>query len=266
MNGNGTGKYTVWHYVGCGCAVLGAIGLILVGSCFYFGYRTATDMRDSIADPEIREAKVRELLGYDDLPEGYVPGFAFSVPFVMDMAAVGDRELGSGERMSVETDDVFDERGFLYFRMRRFGNIDDVEGETDYDFDADEELSRGEIDAAGARVRYTAQRGTSYAGGQPIPSLATEMEFDCGDSFHRFGVWFVRIGADDDGAETEVEAVDGETEAEADAELEVAEDAEPVEPVEAIEATEEPEIDLTGTPADEEALRAFLDHFDVCRS
>lgn len=259
MNGNGTGKYTVWHYVGCGCAVLGAIGLILVGSCFYFGYRTATDMRDSIADPEIREAKVRELLGYDDLPEGYVPGFAFSVPFVMDMAAVGDRELGSGDRMSVETDDVFDERGFLYFRMRRFGNIDDVEGETDYDFDADEELSRGEIDAAGARVRYTAQRGTSYAGGEPIPSLATEMEFDCGDSFHRFGVWFVRIGADDEPepeAETEVEAVDGETEAEP--EREVAE-------VEATgDAAEEPEPDYTGTPADEDALRAFLDHFDVC--
>ena len=41
--------------------------------------------------------------------------------------------------------------------------------------------------------------------------------------------------------------------AEADTEPEAAEDS-----------TEEPEPDYTGTPADEDALRAFLNHFDVC--
>lgn len=260
---NGTGKYTVWHYVGCGCAVLGILGLLGIGSCVYFGWRTANDMQETMTDPVAREAKVRELLGYDELPEGYVPGFALSVPFIMDMAAVGDRELPAGDRMSVESDDVFEERGFLYFRMRRFGSFDDAEGETDYDFDAEEELSRGEIEAAGARVEYTAQRGTSYAGDQPIPSIAAEMTFDCGDRYHRFGVWFVRIGADEESVEAEVEAADGETEAEAEGEMMAEADTEP----EAAEdSTEEPEPDYTGTPADEDALREFLDHFDVCRS
>jgi hypothetical protein len=250
---NGTGKYTVWHYVGCGCAVLGILALLGIGGCFFFGWRFAQDMQETMSDPVAREAKVRELLGYDDLPEGYLPGFAFSVPFIMDMAAVGDRDLGSGDRMNVETDDVFEERGFLYFRMRRFGSLDDVEGESDYDFDAEEELSRGEIEAAGARVEYTAQRGTSYAGDQPIPSIAAEMRFDCGDRYHRFGVWFVRIGADEEGVEAEA------AEAQVEADAEVVAEAE-------VEATEEPEPDYTGTPADEDALRAFLDHFDVCGS
>lgn len=254
---NGTGKYTVWHYVGCGCAVLGILALLGIGGCFFFGWRFAQDMQETMSDPVAREAKVRELLGYDELPEGYVPGFAFSVPFVMDMAAVGDRELPSGDRMSVQSDDVFEERGFLYFRMRRFGNLDDVEGETDFDFDAQERISTGEIEAAGARVEYTAQRGTSYAGGQPIPSIAAEMRFDCGDGYHRFGVWFVRVDADETAVEAEPEPEAAEAQVEADAETTA--EAE-------VEAVEEPEPDYTGTPADEDALRDFLNHFDVCRS
>lgn len=254
---NGTGKYSVWHYVGCGCAVLAALGLLAIGSCFYFGWRTANDMQKTMSDPVAREAKLRELLGYDELPEGYHPGFALSVPFVMDMAAVGDRELGDGERMSIETEDVFEERGFMFFRMRQFVSPDELQGDTDFDFDADERISVGEIQAAGARVEYTAQRGTRYAGDQPIPSVAAELRFDCDDRYHRFGVWFEHIGEDDEAEEAEPEAPETAEDGTA-VEPEVVEPAAPIE--------DEPEPDYTGTPADEEALRDFLNHFDVCRS
>ena len=38
-----------------------------------FGWRTAQDMERTMEDPEARAEKTREVLGFDELPEGYHP-------------------------------------------------------------------------------------------------------------------------------------------------------------------------------------------------
>lgn len=257
---NGTSKYTVWHYVGCGCAVLAALAAAVVGGMIWFGYRTA----QGFTDPEAREAKVRGMLGYDELPEGYHPGFALSIPFVMDMAMIGDRPLPSGDEMqSFDDEDLFEDRGFMYFAMRRFGGPEDVRGETDYDFEADRTIGEGEIEAGGATVRYSAKLGTMDVGPEPVRSIASEMEIDCGDGKYRFAVWFERTEMAAEEAEAEAEPATGPTPEPA--------EGEPA-PAPAPETEPEPELepelveDYTGTPADEDALREFLDHFDLCRA
>jgi hypothetical protein len=233
MNGTGT-KYTVWHYVGCGCAVLLALAILGVGGCFWMVTNWGRRMEAEIKDPAAREAKAKSLLGFDELPEGYHPGISFSVPFMMDMVMLGDRELPAGEDMKRVHDgrDLFDERGFLYFKMRSFGNArQEFRNDMDYDFDAERKVAEGEVEAGGATVHYTADVGTTHVSGESLRSVSAELEIECGDGYVRRAVWFTPVPG---------------TEAEAGPEAETA------------------EADLTGTPADEAALTDFLDHFRFC--
>lgn len=251
---NGTQRYTVWHYVGCGCVVLLLLGALVIGGVVWFGWRTAQDVAEGMRDPEVREARARELLGFEELPEGYHPGFALSIPWVVEMAVLGDRELPEGEEMSgdFDDDDFFEDRGFMFFKLRRFGGRDEMPGEAEYDFEADRMIREGEIEAGGARVEYRAQLGTSSVAHESFPSIAAEMQIDCDDRFHRFGAWFVRLAPESDDEGTE--AAGDEPPAAGTGTSEAAPEAAPV-----------AEPDYTGTPADEAALRAFLDHFELCR-
>lgn len=228
---NGTSKYTVWHYVGCGCAVLLVLGVLGVGGCFVMVARWGRDVEREIKDPAARAAKARSILGYEELPEGYYPGIAVSIPFFMEMAMLGDRELpaeGDFERMG-EEGDFFDERGFLYFKVREMGDAEqEVRDELNYDFDAEERVAEGEVEAGGATVRYRTDLGTAHLDGDEVPSVSAELDVECNDGFLRRAIWF-----------TPVPAAEGQ--------------------VEAPEAT-----DYRGTPADEASLREFLDRFDFC--
>lgn len=249
---NGTSKYTVWHYVGCGCAVLLVLGILGVGGCFVVLTQWGREMEREIKDPAAREAKAQEILGYDELPEGYHAGISLSVPFVMDLVMLGDRALPAGDdewgRVHDE-DDLFDERGFLYFKVRSFGDAGvEMRDDLDYDFDAEERIAEGEVEAGGATVRYHADLGTAHLDGDSQATVSAELEIECGDGFTRHGVWFTPAPP-----------------------LEADEAGEAGEEVAADEAG--PEVggrsasaprDLTGTPADEAALREFLDHFRFC--
>ena len=191
---------------------------------------------------------------------------------------IGDQELPAEARSRIDSEDVFEEKGFMFFRVRQFGGHDDFENDTDFEFEGDVLLAEGEIDAGGGRVEYRSQLGTSFAGDRPIPSIAAELKIDCDDGYHRFGVWFLRTEVGEDEEDAEVEAGADDTEV-ASAQAEPIEPVEPVEEVEEVERAEAEaadeasgewladavERDYAGTPADPEALRAFLDHFDLCR-
>ena len=232
MNGSPS-KYTVWHYVGCGCAILLVLGILGVGGCFWALTNWGRQVESELKDPEARAARARSLLGYEDLPEGYYPGISFSVPLVMDVVILGDRELPAGEdmeRMHGEGD-PFEERGFIFFKMRAFGmDRDNVREDMDLevDFEAEEVAAEGEVEAGGATVRYTAELGETIIGTGRTPSVSVELEIDCGDGFFREATWFEPIPGAEPGQE------------------------------------EIPEESVTGTPADEAALREFLDHFRFC--
>jgi len=240
MNGSRS-KYTAWHYIGCGCAVLFVLGVVGIGGCFVAAAWWGRQVAKEIKDPAARAAKAQSLLGYEELPEGYYPGISFSVPFAMDMVMLGDRELPEGEAMRrMDDGDIFRERGFIYFRIRSFGTSEQsFRQDNEFRFNVDEKLGEGDVEAGGADVHYVADLGTAHVSGHSMRSVSAELEIECGDGYKRHAVWF-----------TPAPGADSETPAE----------AEP--PAEAPAGARSAEF--AGTPADEHALVAFLDHFRFC--
>src|ERR1700720_4840302 len=94
--GQGQRKTSPWVYAGCGCALLillCAIAVLFVGKKLVDqGHK----MEQGLADPKVREQRTRELLSYQDLPAGYYPAGAISIPFVGDMAVNMDRPARFG--------------------------------------------------------------------------------------------------------------------------------------------------------------------------
>jgi len=106
-----------WVYVGCGCAALVVVGLMILGGLTFLGYRKGKEFTEGMTDPVKREARVKAVLPYQQLPPGYYPAFAMSMPLgFMDMAMLTDRDLGTGK---VGPDQGFEERGFIYMNMRQ---------------------------------------------------------------------------------------------------------------------------------------------------
>lgn len=243
MNGQSESRYTVWHVIGCGCSVLLVLALIAAAAVIFFGKQMVDGVRAGIEDPEVRAARTREILGYDELPEGYHPGFSVSVPFVMDMASLGDREPPAGEEMGDEGFEeelekgfggaFFERRGFLFMKVRALGDEPpegEFQGELDLDIQIQRRIDEGTLEAGGAEVDYTAHLGYGLRDGERMPTLSTELDIRCLSApYMRKAVWFTP------GPEEEVPV--GEL---------------------------DPEV-LRGTAADPEAIKAFLDHFDLCR-
>jgi hypothetical protein len=226
-----------WVYIGCGCAALVILGMAAFSAFTWFAYRKGKEIEQTFSDPEAREEKAREVLVYRELPAGYYPLGAISIPFLMDMAMFGDSPPPAGTKP--DDHEGMKERGFLYFRMRRVGNSpqelrDYMEGKADEpewmkgntDVETQEVLGRGEVDAAGQKVVYTAGRGEVNRGGRGFEGITTMMMFDCPkDERIRFGVWF-------------------------------GPDPSPGEPAD--------KLDLAGTNADPEEIRKFASHFRFC--
>lgn len=228
-----------WVYIGCGCAGLVILAMAAFSALTFFAYRKGKEIEKTWSDPKAREEKAREVLVYDKLPEGYYPLGGMSIPFVMDMAVLGDDPPPEGTKP--DDHEGFKERGFLYFKMRQMGQgnremRDYMEGKGDEpewlkgsaDLDTQEVLGRGEVDAAGQKIIYTASRGELTHNGRRSEGISTMMMIDCPqDKRVRFGLWF---------------GPDPKT-------------GEPAD-----------KVDLTGTNADPEAIRKFASHFRFCEA
>jgi hypothetical protein len=226
-----------WVYIGCTCAGLVILGMAAFSAFTYFAYRKGKEMEKTWSDPKAREQKAREVLAYDELPEGYYPLGAMSIPFMMDMAILGDEEPPAGSKP--DDHQGFKERGFLYFKVRRMGKGD--QEVRDYmagkgkkpdwlkgnaDIDEQEVLRRGEVDANGQKIAFSASRGEIRQDGERKEGITTMMLIDCPqDDRVRFGLWF----GPDPAPETPAE-----------------------------------QLKLAGTNADPEAIRAFASHFRFC--
>jgi hypothetical protein len=225
-----------WGCVIGGCLALVVAVVAVVGGVSYFGYRKVREVADEMKDPAAREAKALKMLGAEELPEGYFPVFSFTVPFLADLVVLGDEPpTAEGEPEGPG------ERGFIFFSLRSgeaqrreleeffAGQRQDTEilRQTDINFRPREELGRGRLEAEGAAVRWVAYRGELDTKAQRHDAIVTLVSPSCGSESDRLrmGIWFGPDPASD------MDAV---------------------------------ELDLRGTPADPEALGAFLGHFDLC--
>lgn len=228
-----------WVYIGCSCAALVILAMAGIAGVTWITYREGKKLEKAWSDPAAAESRTREVLAYDELPEGYYPLGSFSLPFVMDMALIGDDPPPPGSKPDDRNNGGFKERGFIFINLRRFGNSgkemrDYLEGKGEQpdwmkgntEVDTSEVLKRGEVTAKGQRIVYSASRGEVNQGGHSVDGIATIMFIDCPQKDRlRFAIWF-------------------------------GPDPKPGEPAE--------QVDFTGTNADPEELRKFASHFRFC--
>lgn len=274
----------VWTAAGCGgCLVLTVAATVAIG---VWGYRFTREMVEDLEDPESREAKVLEILGAEELPEGYYPAMGISIPWVTDMAILSGKPVVF-ERRSEDSRDIdlanddFGDRVFFYFSVRIFGNPEkDVEeffsgragnamsrgmsstmsiNVQSLRLGAQELVREGEIEVHGAPVRYRIDRGEldpdrsadSDGGdtGRDRVGLLIRLHFQCPDDGKtRLAMWH---GPAAEGAEA------GTSE-------QPPPERPPVERA-PDEGAATGSASAKGLPSDEAPLRDFLSRFDVCR-
>ena len=251
-----------WVYVGCGCGLAVLLAMLGLAGLTWWGVQTGKEMAETMTDPKKRTEKVRSVLPYDTLPEGYYPAFAMSMPMgMMEMAMLTDHDPEAPDSTGTTSDNTsgntsdntsgnnenepdidFDERGFMFMNMYGMrGNKAKMErylrgeaprpedsgwSQSSVNFDAKENVRRGTLTVNGTEILYSANRGEiNRKEGRDEDGLVTMVMPKCGDTRLRFGMWF----GPDPAPETPVA-----------------------------------EADFTGTNADPAAIQAFLGHFKLC--
>lgn len=227
-------KRSPWVYVALGCGGVLLLALLALVGVGVFVYRKGKQIEADMKDPAARDAKVRAVLG-GEIPAGYYPVFSMSVPFLMDMAMLGDHPPDDKGAPSKRM-----EGGFMYFstittggqqdELKRYfeGKTDDAEAlrRANVHIEAEETIRRGAVDIRGQETLYLAQRGSFAMKETRSDGLTTLIFVDCPqDTRQRMGIWFGADPAPDD-------------------------------PVD--------QVDWSGTVADETALRDFMGHFQLC--
>jgi hypothetical protein len=232
-------KTSPWVYIGCGCAVLLLVCAIAV---FFVGKKFVGEVRKSaegMTDPRLAEQRTREILAYSSLPDGYYPAGAMSIPFIMEIAFLGDRPLAAGDRARGLN---FDNHGFMFMKMKQ-GSLPSDDAARDrilnnnsanrsswqqgsgFTVRSEESLGQGELSAGGTQVRYRATRGQVQINNRSHQGITAFMLPECADRHLRIAIWFGADPAPD---------------------------------------TSTASLDKTGTPADPKAITAFLNHFNLC--
>lgn len=233
--------------LGCGCAglvTLAMVGVVIASIAVWRADRRFEDMR---GDPATRRAEFARVLPHRELPAGYHPIGAMTMPFgLLRMAVLADAApAAEPAKEHVERAFFFVDMPDWFGREQAMREVFRGEAEpaggirqSEVEFEAREDLGRGDLAVAGATVLYYSRRGTlkvddsrfGLAAEDTPPhemeGIATMLLFECpGDDRLRLGLWFARDPAPDLPAD---------------------------------------EADLGGTPGDPEAIARFLSPLDLC--
>lgn len=243
-----------WVWVAGGCGGCLVLSVIVVVGLSWWGYSSVKGFVEGMENPETRDAKVREILGAESLPEGYHAAMGLTIPWMAEVAILSDREVHwhrkDKDSLDIDLDDEdFGDRVFLYFNARTFGDADeDAEdffhgkgsgsvriNNQSLRVRSDELLREGRIEIRGTPVRYRIDRGRveDAGGGERI---VTRIQFLCSDKGRlHLALWYGPA------ARSSTEAP-------------------PAEARPGDESGAAPSL-----PTDEASLSSFLGHFDVCR-
>lgn len=163
-------------WLGCGCGGLVALVLAAIVGVTWFGYSKGKEIERTFKDPKAREAATREVLPWRELPAGYHPAGAMSIPMLMDMAILSDEEPKPGEEGKGR---AFGDTGLIYMSFNSWiSNEDDLlrwlRGETmevpgwlkrsDAQIDPENVIHRGTVEVNGQTIPYVVSRGEVKAG------------------------------------------------------------------------------------------------------
>lgn len=234
------GGTSPWVYVAVGCGAIAVLGLIGMGACVFMGKQWIDDMEALQHDPDARTEKALQILSTPQLPQGYYAATSFSIPLLGEVLVLNDRPPDAdGESHGV------DEKGFFYINFLQMDDQKELEDffygqrsslsafghvqadELNIDFQDAEITRRGSLEMDGYTLDYVVVRGGIEFREQDFQSLSSLHWIHCpGSNRLRLAGW---MGRDPD--------------AQARAE----------------------DLDYSGTPGDEQAIREFLGQFDFCR-
>ncbi len=234
----------LWVTIGCGCGLLVAFAVAAVVAAGYFGASAFKGYVADMKDPASRAARAGDILGAEELPEGYTAHLFLHIPWFFDMVMLSDSEplVVEGvedEELKLESDAV-GEHLFVYFALPRAdldqaeltqmlrgkAHSENVRTDIGLELDSDQELARGELELGRQRLSYVSHLGELDLDDGDVEGIYSQMLIECpGAGGTRAAVWFERGG----------ERID-----------------------------DSDRVEIAGTPADPEALSAFMAHFDVC--
>lgn len=229
-----------WVSVGCGCCLLVLLIIGAIMAAGMFGAAAFKGYIDDMKDPTARGVKAAEILGVDELPEGYTAHVYLRVPWLFEMVVASDSEPVEFEDDDFELESDAVGRHLLVFfsipqsdmdhddledMLRGKRTSEGVKTDIDLEFEVDEELSRGSFELGDQELSYVGYRGELELDDGDVEGIYSQVLVDCPRSDRtRAFIWFQRADSD-----AESNGHDG-------------------------------------TPADEETLRRFMSHFDVCDS
>jgi hypothetical protein len=158
-------------WLGCGCGALVALALAAIIGMTWFGYRKGKEMERTFKDPQARREATREVLPWRELPEGYYPAGAVTIPMLMRMAILSDHEPEAGEAGHGR---AFQEHGLVFMSFTGWISNEQellrwLRGElketpkwlrrSDAKINPDQVLQRGSVESNGHTVLYVVSRG-----------------------------------------------------------------------------------------------------------
>lgn len=158
-------------WIGCGCGALVAVVLASIVGLTWFGYRKGKEIERTFKDPAARSEATQEILQWRELPEGYYPAGAITIPMLMEMAILSDEEPEPGEagqgRAFEKNGLIFmsfnswisDEKELLSWLKGELKETPDWIKRSDATLDPKQVLRRGTVEVNGRTLVYAVSRG-----------------------------------------------------------------------------------------------------------